>query len=535
MDATNEEARGKTLEAALVKNPRHIDAIVELAQLYDDDNTAFLFLSRAIEFGEENLEDELRNDAGHFWGLHHTRPFMRAKQAIAERYLESGELINAACEMEQMLRLNPNDNQGMRWILMEVYCRMDRLDDAEHLLRKYPEDGTPFLPFTGLLIRFRKEGDSPELRRSLREQADWNPHIVSRLMEPSLISREVYTMFSPGSPEEANLYSQQFLSVWKAIPGAITWLRSASRDLPSSDVESNDFDVKTEIQKLRTKVKRLDSCAETWFCDAKFISQHEADGWLRTVVEKSAETVICLDPGEDPLGVNTVLYGLLDTMLAPDDKEPRRPAAIDFTDAGLHRSLNKRLERLGISSNVTDERPAVLDFIERSTPALGKPVDIDINEIRAASVSSATWEVDWRKIDQWLPDEKTGEPVQPWMILVAHEEEDLILSQQLSLTPPDSNTILSVLGQAVLNQHAGTPSRPMIIRVPSAEHHLDLKSAADDIGVECVVGQCQLSDQMFESLSQHMDETVGGPPALVSLSNVTPEMVGDFFEAAADF
>jgi pentatricopeptide repeat protein len=213
MDATNAEARVKTLEAALAKNPRHIDAIVELAQLYDDDNTAFLFLSRAIEFGEEDLEDELRNDAGHFWGLHHTRPFMRAKQAIAERYFEAEELINAAYEMEEMLRLNPNDNQGMRWMLMEVYCRMDRLDDAERLLREYPEDGMPFLPFTGLLIRFRKVGDSPELRISLREQADWNPHIVPRLLEPSLISHEVYTTFSPRSPEEADLYCQQFLSV----------------------------------------------------------------------------------------------------------------------------------------------------------------------------------------------------------------------------------------------------------------------------------------------------------------------------------
>jgi pentatricopeptide repeat protein len=232
-----------------------------------------LLLSRAIEFGEEDLEDELRNDAGHFWGLHHTRPFMRAKQAIAERYFEAGELINAACEIEEMLRLNPNDNQGMRRMLMEVYCRLDRLDDAERLLREYPEDGTPFLPFTGLLIRFRKEGDSLELRKSLREQADWNPHIVPRLLEPSRISHESFAMFSPQSPEEADLYCQQFLSVWKATPGAITWLRSAACDLPSSDVESNDVDVKTEIQKLRTKVKKLDSCAETWFCDTNFIAQ----------------------------------------------------------------------------------------------------------------------------------------------------------------------------------------------------------------------------------------------------------------------
>jgi hypothetical protein len=215
--------------------------------------------------------------------------------------------------------------------------------------------------------------------------------------------------------------------------------------------------VKTEIQKLLTKVKNLDSCAETWFCDANYLLQQEADGWLLAVVEKSAETVICLDPGEDSLGSDTVLYGLLNTMLAPDDEEPRRPAAIDFTDAELHQSLNNRLERLGIASNVADERPAVLDFIERSAPAPGQPVEININDIRVTPVSSATLEVDWRQLDQWLPDEETGDPVQPWMILVAHEE-DLILSQQLSLTSPDSKTILSLIGQAILSPPAGTPS-----------------------------------------------------------------------------
>lgn len=531
MDATNTETCSRMLEAALAKNPRHIDALVELAQLYEDDNTAFFFLSRAIEFGEEDLKDELRNDAAHFWGLHHTRPFMRAKQALAERYFDVGNLINAAYEIEEMLRLNPGDNQGMRWTLMEIYCRMDRLDDAERLLQKYPDEAMPFLPFTALLIRFRKEGDSPELRTSLREQASWNPHIVPRLLEPSLISHEPIPLFSPQSPEEANLYCQQFLSVWKATPGAITWLRLVARDLPSSEVGSID-DVKKKIQKLRAKVKKLDSCTETWFCDVQLLSQQEDDGWLLTVVEESTESVIYLEAGEDPLGADTVLYGLLQSMLSPHDEKPRRPASIDLTDAGLHRSLKKRFERLGIALNVMDERPAVLDFIERAAPA--QPVEIDINDLRDTLVSSATWEVDWRQIDQWLPDEETGEPIQPWMILVA-DKEDLILSQQLSLTAPDSNTILSVIGQAILSPQVGTPSRPTTIFVPSAEHHLDVKPMTDDIGIECVVGQCQLIDQMFENLSQHMDQVVGGPPALVSLPNVTPEMVGDFYEAAADF
>ena len=42
-------------------------------------------------------------------------------------------------EIEGLLELNPNDNQGMRYLLMGAYLAMNRLDGARRLFEKYDE------------------------------------------------------------------------------------------------------------------------------------------------------------------------------------------------------------------------------------------------------------------------------------------------------------------------------------------------------------------------------------------------------------
>ncbi len=200
LEATTPKARLQGLDATLRKNPRHLDALVELANLNPDEDQGISMLQTAVQIGEQDLKRELEEDVGYFWGLHHTRPYMRARNALAERYFDKGELDQAAREMEDMLRLNPHDNQGIRWRLMEIYCRQDDLEKAERLFEQYPDEGTPFLAFTGLLIRFRKEGDSPELREDSQgaggvESAHRAPALESRTDFPRT-GRNVYPQIS---------------------------------------------------------------------------------------------------------------------------------------------------------------------------------------------------------------------------------------------------------------------------------------------------------------------------------------------------
>ena len=71
---------------------------------------------RAVEAGELALgKVAFEEDVGHFWGLLETRPYMRARcGGIAQMLWASGRHEEAVAHYRDLLRLNPNDNQGVR-------------------------------------------------------------------------------------------------------------------------------------------------------------------------------------------------------------------------------------------------------------------------------------------------------------------------------------------------------------------------------------------------------------------------------------
>jgi len=91
---------------------------------------------RAVQAGERALgEARFREDRGRFWGLVDTRSYMRTRRELAMAFIEAGKAQEAAEEFEEMLELNPNDNQGVR-----DYLALSELDRAASLFRQYEED-----------------------------------------------------------------------------------------------------------------------------------------------------------------------------------------------------------------------------------------------------------------------------------------------------------------------------------------------------------------------------------------------------------
>jgi hypothetical protein len=67
---------------------------------------------------------------GHFWGLHHTRDYMRARFALACENLLPVATLDAVQEslehLQNMLKLNRSDNMGLRDIVPGLLLRLDR-------------------------------------------------------------------------------------------------------------------------------------------------------------------------------------------------------------------------------------------------------------------------------------------------------------------------------------------------------------------------------------------------------------------------
>ena len=70
---------------------------------------------KGVEAGERALGREtFEEDAGYFWGILETRPYMRARQGLAFCLWELGERQETIDHYKQMLDLNSDDNLSIR-------------------------------------------------------------------------------------------------------------------------------------------------------------------------------------------------------------------------------------------------------------------------------------------------------------------------------------------------------------------------------------------------------------------------------------
>lgn len=163
---SNAEALLRLARAALEVCAECADAYCLLAELEARDLTSKAELYRkGVEAGERALGREtFARDAGHFWSVLETRPYMRARWALAECSWRLGERAQAVEHAHELLRLNPNDNQGVRHTLLAWLVELDRDRDAAALLAEYDEDIYAGWLYTRALLAFRSAGATKSAR-----------------------------------------------------------------------------------------------------------------------------------------------------------------------------------------------------------------------------------------------------------------------------------------------------------------------------------------------------------------------------------
>ena len=83
------------------------------------------------------MKKDRKKNIGFFWGLTESRPYMRAKAFLAQALWDIGREDEAINHYQECLKLNPNDNQGLRYGLTSWLLAKDRLDEAELILKQY--------------------------------------------------------------------------------------------------------------------------------------------------------------------------------------------------------------------------------------------------------------------------------------------------------------------------------------------------------------------------------------------------------------
>ena len=115
-----------------------------------------------------------------------------------------------------MLKLNPNDNQGIRYLLLAGLLRRDDLSGAKALLAAYGDEWSANWLYTRALIAFRENaGAKPATLKLLKDARSSNEHVPAILagIKPPVINDSGYVTM--GGPDEATYYVLEFGKAWK--------------------------------------------------------------------------------------------------------------------------------------------------------------------------------------------------------------------------------------------------------------------------------------------------------------------------------
>lgn len=250
MDELDEDAAParirRVAEQALKLSPYCVSAWLALANQEEDPGKALEILEQGIEKGRvrfEGLIESLEEGQG-LWGWIEARDFMRLLHARAVVFETLGEFDQASATYEEMLSLNPGDNQGVRGDFLRLLLVARRLGDARALLNRFPNDGDAAMAYGRAILSFvetmdRTDFETPDMegpgapqspqalmkrlgpefvaaKKHLKHAVKINPFVPWMMTHPQLMGVSVGGMVAFGGPAEAVVYAQKWAYVWYA-------------------------------------------------------------------------------------------------------------------------------------------------------------------------------------------------------------------------------------------------------------------------------------------------------------------------------
>jgi tetratricopeptide (TPR) repeat protein len=215
---------------ALKMSPDCADAYVILGDLTTRTSKAAKQLyEQGVAAAERMLgPDAFIDNVGHFWGLLETRPYMRARFGLARAEYHMGNHSAAIAHAEELLRLNPDDNQGIRYALLTwLLAEPDRRDDVAKLLLRY-DDASADWAYGRALHLFKMAGGSKRATAALRDAVENNRYVAEYLLGTREMPMEIPTSYGLGDDSEAVLYAAVAMPLWDGVHGAIEWLRKTT-------------------------------------------------------------------------------------------------------------------------------------------------------------------------------------------------------------------------------------------------------------------------------------------------------------------
>ena len=163
------------------------------------------------------------------WGLLENRPLLSLLERYADLLMVLGDSSLAGSVYQRLIHLNPNDNQGIRSRLTNLLLSNGEDEAALGLAAQFPGDLFPEVTYGQVLARYRL-GDLDAAREALKIAEKYQTHIPFCLLTANLAQPDPDLPYGVifGGEEQAWLYREEMLGVWRASDGALDWLRRES-------------------------------------------------------------------------------------------------------------------------------------------------------------------------------------------------------------------------------------------------------------------------------------------------------------------
>jgi len=215
----------KLIKQALELDPNNTDAYNYLASVEKDIDKAIKQYEKAIKAGEKTLGKKFfKEEKGFFWGMLETRPYMRAKAGLADCLYAKNEVDKAIKIYEEMLELNPNDNQGIRYLLSTLLLEKDDLNKFELFIKNSEEENCAVWNFNNALYRFKKFGNKANTDKILLNTHKSNEFVIDYMIGIKKMPNEQPRYIGRGDENEAIAYVFGNWKIWNNTEGALDWL-----------------------------------------------------------------------------------------------------------------------------------------------------------------------------------------------------------------------------------------------------------------------------------------------------------------------
>ncbi|WP_339864898.1 hypothetical protein [Paremcibacter congregatus] len=210
-----------TLKKLLKEEPDFIDGYAHLGLALLEQgktNKALEACLMGVSVGEKALPKNYAGQAP--WYCLDNRPFLRALHGAICCTIRLRRRKIAVEQIETLLRYNPDDNQGVRYLLGSEYLRLGKMQPAREIL----EQEAPHYPPCqyDLALLYLERGNMITAATSLRRGFLANPYIAEILCgNPNPIPLVISHGSNYAEPEIARDYVEMYGDYWQRRPDCI--------------------------------------------------------------------------------------------------------------------------------------------------------------------------------------------------------------------------------------------------------------------------------------------------------------------------